>query len=111
MIRFDAKQKLGEMTITREREGETENFTVNIYGGNCLAIFVYEYTDENGVKMAQLWNFIADGKHASNIIKSGYPLLDEDVTDIKLNIAFKDAEKLLKILVKAGYNVNVHYKA
>lgn len=59
-------EKMGKMTI-RQKRGE---FTLNIYNGNALAIFVSEYTDKDGDEAYILYNFFADKKYCDNIIKS-----------------------------------------
>ena len=97
---------MGKLTIRQKGK----KFNVNIYSGNALAIFLCEYkqNDEEGYVM---YDFFADKKHCDNIIKNHKRLFfDDEVVSIKLNLFYKSARTLLKILVENGYEVRCYYK-
>ena len=106
---------MGELTIAQNQEGVVRKFKINIYTCNALAAFVYDnyWTEtETGKKHHDqtLYSFFADAQHARNILKNEKTLFYDKVTNIKLNLFFKEAVSLLKILVKAGYKVTTYYK-
>lgn len=97
---------MGKLTIRQKGK----KFNVNIYSGNALAVFVYEYTD-GGKEMYSLYDFFADKKHVSKIISNRKKLIDDDVVKIELNLWYKSARELLPYLVKNGYKVECYYFA
>ena len=104
-LQWNWKDKMGKLTIRQKGK----KFNVNIYSGNFLAVFVYEYTDE-GNEMYSLYDFFADKKHVSKIISNRKKLIDDDVVKIELNLWYKSARELLPYLVKNGYKVECYYK-
>ena len=107
--------KMGELTISQDQQGVERRFKINIYTCNALAAFVYDnyWTEtETGKKHHDqtLYSFFADTQHAKNILKNEKTLFYDKVTSIKLNLFFKEAMPLMKILVKAGYKVTAYYK-
>ena len=97
---------MGKLTI--RQKGKKCN--VNIYSGNALAIFICEYK-QNDEERYVLYNFFADKKHCDNIIKNHKRLFfDDEVVSIELNLFYKSAQTLLKILVENGYEVRCYYK-
>lgn len=101
------KDKMGKMTIIQN----DKKFTLNIYEGNCLAVFLYEWENEKGEDVYQVQDFFADTRHCTNIIKNrGGHLFSDKVASIELNLKFGNANKLLNILVKNGYKVKCYYK-
>lgn len=104
-LQWNWKDKMGKFTIRQKGK----KFNANIYSGNALAVFVYEYTD-GGKEMYSLYDFFADKKHCDNIIKNHKRLFFEDeVVSIELNLFYKSAQKLLDIFVKNGYRVLCYY--
>lgn len=107
--------KMGELTIAQDQQGVTRKFKITIFTCNALAAFVYDdywtetETDKKHHYQA-LYSFFADAQHAKNILKNNESLFYDKVVSIKLNIFFKQAITLLKILTKAGYKVNAYYK-
>jgi hypothetical protein len=91
---------------------ETKVLTVKIHPANALCAFIYHYRQEDGQKMAQLWNFLCDLDHAKRIIKnsSDHTLLGTDVVSVKLNVYYKEARQLIIPMAKSGYKVTVYYK-
>lgn len=105
-LQWNWKDKMGKLTIRQKGK----KFNVNIYSGNFLAVFVYEYTD-GGNEMYSLYDFFADKKHCDNIIKNHKRLFfDDEVLSIELNLFYRSAQTLLKILVENGYEVLCYYK-
>lgn len=98
--------KMGKLTI-RQKEREYE---IDIYDGNVLAIFIYEYENEKGENDYILFNFFADKKYCDNIIMHGDRLFRDEVVSIGLNLYYKNAQTLLDIFVKNGYKVSCYYE-
>ena len=109
------KNKMGKVVIKQKRMADgketSKKFDINIYKGNCLAIFINEYKDaETSEDMYTLYTFFSDKKHVSNILKDNKKLFWDEVVSIELNLFFKDARTLLDIFVKQGYKVKCYYK-
>ena len=109
MVRWYYNQRIGEV-YTKQKDGKV--YKVNIFGGNCLCVFTYQYTDEKtGKRMEQFLNFYADEQHIKNIIKEYNHLEPVDgITSIRLNTYYKEAMVLLKYFTKCGYKVKCYYK-
>lgn len=107
MLRVNYQITYGEVKV-KNHDGRICN--VKIHWANALCAFVYHYKDENGVKMAQLWNFLVDTQHIKNIMKEFKTLLGEDVVSVKLNVYYKEAQQLVKPMAQSGYKVSVYYK-
>lgn len=77
-----------------------------------LGAFICHYKDENGQKMAQLWNFFMDKNHVKNIMKNcvDHTLLGKSVDKVKLNVYYKEAMSIVEACAKSGYKVEVYYK-
>ena len=96
---------MGKLVIKQEH-GE---FEIEIRQGNCLAVFIHQYVNEEGVKMNQLYSFYSDSKHLDNIIKdNGSPFWDE-IVSIELNMKYKECEQLLRRFVKF-HKVTCYYE-
>ncbi|MBQ7436129.1 MAG: hypothetical protein IJV30_02240 [Oscillospiraceae bacterium] len=65
-------EKCGEAIIRQQGK----DWTISLYQGNAFLIFLYEYTDEAGEKMYQMYNFWLDKQHMKNCLglnkKEGY---------------------------------------
>ena len=96
---------MGKLTIRQKGK----KYNVNIYSGNSLAIFIFEYK-QNDEERYVMYNFFADKKHCDNIIKNHKRLFFDNVVNIELNLFYKSAQTLLKILVENGYEVRCYYK-
>lgn len=104
-LQWNWKDKMGKLTIRQKRK----KYNVNIYSGNSLAIFISEY-EQNGEERYTLYNFFLDKKHCDNIVKNSKRLFTDEVVSIELNLFYKSAQTLLKILVENGYEVRCYYK-
>ena len=65
-LNWNWNDKIGELVI--EQNGK--EFKIGIYQGNALAIFVDEFTDENGVESYTVYNFFCDKEHFRRCAKS-----------------------------------------
>lgn len=97
--------KMGSLTLHQRKN----KFELSIYQCNALASFCYDYV-EDGKKMQSLYTFLADEQHAKNIVKNCGSLFGDKVDHIRINIAYKEGEKLAKLLAKNGYEVTVFYE-
>ena len=110
MLTYDIKNKMGWMTISQTHEGKKVSFKIDIYAGNCLAVFVHESMKE-GKKYHTLYTFLGDKQHALNLINNEGNLFFDEVRNINLNLFYKESKTLLDILTKnAGYKVKCFYK-
>lgn len=101
---------MGEITA-RSREGH--NYKVQIRQGNCLAVMITVNKQADGGYLHSLWSFFVDADHMRRISKhyGGDPFCGTtDVRSIKLNLAYKESNTLLKVFTKAGYKVTCYYK-
>ena len=93
--------KIGELLI---RQGEQE-FIINVYQGNALAIFIYEFKDEKGVEKYQVQQFFCDKEHFRNCAREfNYA---EDWVKLTLWKVPKDFWVLLKDLVKRDVVIEI----
>ena len=99
------EKRIGTMKVTQTRNGETHTFDISIWQGNCLAVFISETEDKYF-----LYNFFDNEKHCANMVKDYGSLFSDKVSDIKLNLFYKSARRLLEVLIKYGYDVNGYTK-
>ena len=105
---------LGTMTIKQNHDGKDIKFLIQIRQCNALAAFLHikkiTEGEDKGLYKHTLYSFLADEQHAKNIIKNEGHLFFDEVSNIKLNLYYKESNTLLKIFVKAGYKVTCYYK-
>ena len=65
-LTWDWNNKIGELLI---KQGERE-FTMSVYEGNALAIFLHEFTDEEGTEKYTMYQFFCDKEHFKNCAKA-----------------------------------------
>lgn len=102
------KNKMGEISCQR---GETK-YKLNVYSGNCLAVFVYHYT-QNGEPYYTMHGFFNDAEHLKRclgLVKDHDNIYGDEWKKWKLNTYFKDSLTLAKWLTKAGYKVELYYE-
>lgn len=58
-ITWDWNNKIGELQIKQEEN----EFTISVYQGNALAIFIHEFTNSEGVKQYSMYQFFCDKEH------------------------------------------------
>lgn len=95
MVTF-SENVLGKMVIERNEK----EFEIQIRQGNCLAVFIYKYKNEQGDDVNVLYSFFADEQHLKNIIKNDNKVFFDNVVSIELNCKYKECLKMLKHIVK-----------
>ena len=112
MLRVDYQIEYGSIKVKSVGD-EKKLVTVKFHPANVeCGAFIYHYTDENGVKMAQLWNFLSDKQHIQNIMKnsSDHTLLGTSVVSVRLNVYYKQARMIVEPCAKSGYKVECYYE-
>lgn len=104
-------EKIGKITIEQNRSKEKMRYIVDVWSGNCLAVFNYEYKDEEtGQDMIQLYAFFNDEQHVKRMLKEYGNLFGDKVISAELNLYYKQNETLLKYFVRQGIKVKCYYK-
>ena len=111
-VNWDWKEKMG--TIEWTEYGQS--YIVNVYKGNCLCVFTYNYID-NGKKVYDFCGFMHDIEHLKKCIglakdyEGKYDNIYKDIwVKWKLNTYYKDSLTIAKWLTKAGFTVELYYK-
>ena len=100
-LRWDWNNKIGELLI---RQGD-KDFTINVYQGNALAIFLHEFTNDEGKEAYTMYNFFCDKEHFRNCAKS-YNYAEEWVK-LTLWKVPNDMWVLLKDLAKRNVTIEI----
>lgn len=100
-LRWDWNGKIGELLI---RQGE-KNFTINVYQGNALAIFLHEYVNDEGKEVYSMYNFFCNKEHFRNCAKN-YNYAEEWVK-LTLWKVPNDMWVLLKDLAKRNVTIEI----
>jgi hypothetical protein len=112
MLNWDFKKKMGELVIEQVHHQEKVKYQINLYQANCLFAGIYEFKNEEGKDMYQVYNFFLDFKHLKRCLKDG--LFAGNGSDrwikAKLNVYYKDCLKIAELLVKANIKVELYYK-
>lgn len=124
MVRVDYTQELGFAYMLAS--DQKTYLKVSIHSANCLCAFVYHYTKttENGnkEKWSQLVIFISDLEHAKLCLGLKASKWDKDkkksciythkeIKKLRFNTYYKDMAKLGELWAKAGFKVELYYKA
>lgn len=104
---------MGTLTLVQNEK----KYKIQIRQCNALATFLYVYKQENPQDpkypwVHQLVMFFTDEQHIKNCIKGAKSFKDlfwGELKDIKLNLAYKESNILLKYFVKE-FNVKCYYK-
>lgn len=102
-LNWNWDSKIGELLI---RQGEKE-FTISIYQGNALAIFLHEYTNEGGQEVYSLYSFFCDKEHFKNCTKEKTWNYAEEWVKITLWNVPSDFWVILKDLQKRGVDIEI----
>ena len=102
-LNWNWNEKIGELLI---RQGEKE-FTISIYQGNALAIFLHEYTNEDGQKVYSLYSFFCDKEHFKNCTQDKTWNYAEKWVKITLWNVPSDFWVILKDLQKRGVDIEI----
>ena len=105
-LNWNWNNKIGELLI---RQGEKE-FTISIYQGNALAIFIHEYKNEDGKDVYSMYNFFCDKEHFKNCTKDKSWNYAEEWVKITLWNVPNDLWVLLKDLYKRGVQIEIRSK-
>ena len=117
------KTTIGTFTVVQQNEGEDtpRRYKIQIRQGNCLAVFLNVRKVEDAPDPAKPWYhdmicFFVDDAHIKRCFK-GYKSGDRfksifagKITNIKLNMFYKENTTLLKHFVRDGYRVQCYYK-
>ena len=102
--------KIGEITFSQKGKEKK----LDVWDGNVLATFTYDYIDQNDSHSRGLYAFFTDIKHVKELIKHyGKNMFEADRGEVKitLNLYYPSAKKLLTIFTKYfGYKVNFYYE-
>lgn len=103
--------KIGEVILSENGNREC----IDIWNGNVLAAFTSDREKEDGQKDRILWGFLCDTKHAKSMAehykKKGIELFGAESVDIKMNLYFPDAKKVVEVLTRTfGYKVECYYE-
>ena len=111
-VRWNWKDKLGEICYKEARNGKPITIKQNIYRGeNCLAALIYEWKDtETKQNMYQFVGFWNDSKHLKNFIESISKDNNINLKKVKLNTYYKDFKVISEQFTKARYTVTLYYK-
>ena len=66
-LQWKWNEKCGEAVLQQTIDGETRDFTLNLYTGNAFLIMIHEY-EEDGENMYNLHSFWFDKKHMENCL-------------------------------------------
>ena len=100
-LRWDWNNKIGELLI---RQGD-KDFTINVYQGNALAIFLHEYVNDEGKEVYSMYSFFCDKEHFRNCAKN-YNYAEEWVK-LTLWKVPNDMWVLLKDLAKRNVTIEI----
>lgn len=102
--------KIGEITFSQKGKEKK----IDIWDGNVLAAFTYDYIDQNGSHSRGLYTFFTDIKQVKKLIKDyGKNMFEADRGEVKaiLNLYYPSAKKLLTIFTKYyGLKVECYYE-
>ena len=102
-LRWEWNDKIGELQIN----SYGEDYTISIYKGNALAIFINEYKDEGGNERYNLYNFFCDKEHFKNCTKDKTYNYAEDWKKITLWEVPNDFWVILKDLTKRNIKIEI----
>ena len=101
-LTWDWNNKIGELLI-KQRDRE---FTMSVYEGNALAIFLHEFTDDDGVEKYNMYQFFCDKEHFKNCVNAkDWNYAEEWVRLTLTRIPRSDLWLLIKDLAKRGVEV------
>lgn len=111
-VNWNWKDKRGEVIIKNELDDK--KYKINIYIGNCLMVWIYDYKDEETKKnMYQFYSYFLDYNHLKNCLGMSKNYKDnilKNVCKIKLNTYYKDSLKIAALFAKSGIKVELYYK-
>lgn len=118
MLRYNGTT-IGRIVIKQTHNDTEYRYNLQIRQGNCLAVVIYvrkstpEELEKNpeGKWYHNLYTFFADEQHLKNLLKEyGDIFCGERIIDVRLNLYYKECNKLLKYIVKSGHQVRCYYE-
>ena len=112
----------GKYVEKKDDRGRTvyNRYPIQIRYGNCMAIFIHVYKEENPKDPERCWvhslqSFIIDEQHLKNTVRKRKKdvfeyILSGKLRNIKLNIYYKDMQTLAKYMARDGLKVTCYYK-
>lgn len=102
-LNWNWDKKIGELLI---KQNEKE-FTISIYQGNALAIFLHEYVNDEGKEVYSMYQFFCDKDHFNRCTKGKTWDYAEDWVKITLWNVPSDLWVMLKDLQMRGVNIEI----
>ena len=116
------KNSDGKYVEKKDERGRTvyNRYPIQIRYGNCMAIFIHIYKEENPEDPERCWvhslqSFIIDEQHLKNTVRDRKKdvfeyIMNGKLRNIKLNIYYKDMQTLAKYMARDGLKVTCYYK-
>lgn len=118
------RNEKGEYVEVKDKNGKTkyEKIPIQIRDGNCMAIFIHVHKivnleDPKKCWMHDLVMFFIDEQHMKRCLnnkENGKQTFEDlfwgKLTDIKLNIYYKNMLTLAKYMVRDGLKVQIYYE-
>ena len=105
-LNWNWNEKIGELQIRQEEK----EFTISIYKGNALAIFIHEYVNKEGEEVYSMYIFFCDKEHFKNCTKDKTWNYAEEWVKITLWEVPNDLRAILKDLHKRGVEIEIKNK-
>ena len=103
-LNWNWNDKIGELIIEQDKK----SFPISIYQGNALAIFIHEFTSDNGEEQYSVYNFFCDKEHFRRCAKSfNYA---EEWKSLTLWKVPTDFWPILKDLDKRNVEIHIKHK-
>lgn len=118
MLRWNWKNKMGELVIEMLTAEGKKTYTRNIYAANCLFAVISEWYDSgNAQDMYAVHYFINDTDHLKRCLglKKNHEGKKEDMykdefVSMRLNTFFKESVTIAKLFARAGHEVTLYYE-
>lgn len=110
---------IGTFTLVRKwgDEEKPRKYKIQIRQSNCLmcAIHVYKFDNPENPKLCwrhELVCFFVDESHLKRCVKAARfsSYFGGTITNVKLNLFYKECKTLLKYMIKDGLKVTCYYK-
>lgn len=103
---WDWEHKIGELQIKQD----DKDFTISVYKGNALAIFIHEFKNHKGQDVYSMYNFFCDKEHFKNCTKDKTWNYAEEWIKLTLWEVPDDFWAILKDLAKRGVTIEIRSK-
>ena len=102
-LNWNWEDKMGVCIVDGYKNGEFTKVECNIYDCNGLYVSLFEY-EKDGKNYYNMSDFATDESHFKNCLGLGKGYEDSDknsVYEYRLNMKFKNAQKMAKCLMRA----------